>query len=85
MTQTTTTATQSSNPAAEQGTHFYVLTLQKPAGHGMAIATTSGTHTPPAGWTTHDFYLAARDDLERSQPELRGGVVVFFDVRPNQL
>lgn len=85
MTQTTTTATQPSSPAAEQGTHFYVLTLQKPAGHGMALATTSGTHTPPTNWSTYDFYLAVRADLERNQPELRGGVVVHFDIRPNQL
>ncbi|MCP2314043.1 hypothetical protein [Kitasatospora paracochleata] len=85
MSQTNTAATQSSRRAAEQGTHFYVLTLQKPTQNGMATGTTSGTHTPPAHWTVQDFLAAARADLEHSQPELRGGVVVHFDVRPNQL
>ncbi|GGR04283.1 hypothetical protein [Kitasatospora griseola] len=70
---------------SEQGTHFYILTLQQQVGSAMAFGTVSGTHTPPAGWTVNDFCRALRAQMERDRPELRGGVAVHFDVRPNQL
>ncbi|MFH0243577.1 hypothetical protein ACGRHY_14380 [Streptomyces sp. HK10] len=81
-----TTEQQTTAPATEpQGTHQYFLTLQVPTGGGFVIQTWSGTWTPPAGTTRHDFYRLLRDDIARNSPEFAHASVLFFDIQRNTL
>ncbi len=85
MTQTTTA--QAPAPAAPaQGTHQYILTLQKPMPHGggFAVSTTSG-HCSPVGMTRVDVYDWLYGEVVRQRPELAGASTLFFDLQPNQL
>jgi hypothetical protein len=84
MSQTTTTSAQAA-PAAPQGSHHYILTLQVSLGSGFQVFTTHGTHTPPRAWTYGDFYKAIRDSVVSERPELARANTIFFDLKPNQL
>jgi hypothetical protein len=76
---------QTTQTAKEQGTHQYLLTLQVPISAGFAVSSWSGTWTPVAGTTRHDFYQVLRDDIARTAPQFASASVLFFDVQPNQL
>ena len=81
------TTAQSAAPAAPaQGTHHYLLTLQKllPNGSGFAVNTTAG-HCSPVGATRHDVYQWLYAEVVRQRPELAGASTLFFDLQPNQL
>ncbi|MGW4806396.1 hypothetical protein [Kitasatospora sp. NPDC004272] len=82
MSQTTTAPQQA---PATQGTHHYLLTLQHAARGGYGVFTTSGTLTPPAGWTRNDIYQGLLNNVAEQRPELGSPNVLFFDLQPNQL
>lgn len=68
--------------ARSQGSHFFVLTVEKP---GVASATTSGCYTPPPGATRVDAFNALYAELTSSAPALYRANVVFFSLEPNQV
>ncbi|WP_033820992.1 hypothetical protein [Kitasatospora sp. MBT63] len=77
------------SPAAatpQQGTHHYVLTLQKPMphGNGFMVSTCSG-RCSPTGMSRSDFYVWLIGEMVRQTPQLAGASTVFFDVQPNRL
>ncbi|MGW2547960.1 hypothetical protein ACWC5I_45635, partial [Kitasatospora sp. NPDC001574] len=73
--------------APSQGTHHYVMTLQKPMpnGVGYAVHSFSGTCTPGAGASRYDLYLWVMAEMVRTAPQLAGSTVLFFDVQPNRI
>jgi hypothetical protein len=80
--------TEQTIPAAPaQGTHHYILTLQKPmrSGVGLAVSTSAGHCTPSAGMTRYDVYQWLIADLVRHSPELAGASVLCFDLQPNKI
>lgn len=74
---------------SRQGSHHYVLTLQKPLQHlpgaPVAFHTATGTITPPPDWTRADFLDQLYQDVTRTHPELASATVLFFTVDRNQL
>lgn len=68
--------------APSQGSHFYVLTVEK---QGLASATCSGSYTPPAGATRLDVFNTVYAELTSSAPTLQRANVVFFSLEPNQV
>ncbi|MEU8778588.1 hypothetical protein [Streptomyces sp. NPDC048606] len=81
MTQTSSSSTPA-NPAAAQGSHMWVLTLDLP---GRTMTTQYGTWTPPAGTTRYDAFLAIRGDLVARHPEMANANTIFFSLEPNRL
>ncbi|GAA2154367.1 hypothetical protein GCM10009760_53230 [Kitasatospora kazusensis] len=69
-----------------QGTHHYVLTLQKPLPHGggFMVNTCKGTCSP-VGMTRHDVYERLVAEVVRQMPELDRASTLFFDIQPKQL
>ncbi|MBP0453978.1 hypothetical protein J5Y04_31215 [Kitasatospora sp. RG8] len=77
------------SPAAgvpQQGTHQYVLTLQKPMpnGVGYMVSTSSGTCSP-TGMSRHDLYTWLVGEMVRQTPQLASASTLFFDVQPNRI
>ncbi|QHY96702.1 hypothetical protein SSPS47_16470 [Streptomyces sp. S4.7] len=72
----------SQSHAQSQGSHFFVLTVEKP---GLASATSSGSYTPPAGATRLDAFNTHYAELTGSAPALQRANVVFFSLEPNQV
>ncbi|MGW2261435.1 hypothetical protein ACWCXE_27075 [Streptomyces sp. NPDC001780] len=71
---------------APQGSHHFVLTIQKPIGPGAyAIADFSGWINLASGSTRHDAFKAIREEHARRNPETRDGTVLFFYLERNQL
>ncbi|MGA6159305.1 hypothetical protein ACPEIC_38860 [Stenotrophomonas sp. NPDC087984] len=82
----TTQTQQTTGPAAQQqGSHHFVLTLQKPHGGGFISATFTNTITPRPGTTRADIYEALREQVTRANPELANANVMFFSLEPNGL
>ncbi|WP_329101953.1 hypothetical protein [Streptomyces sp. NBC_01439] len=79
--QTSTTATTAA-PAAAQGSHMWVLTLEIP---GRGMSTQYGTWTPPADATRYDVFVALRGHLVTQHPEMGSANTVFFSLEPNRL
>ncbi|MEU0443444.1 hypothetical protein ABZ202_27545 [Streptomyces sp. NPDC006186] len=78
-TQTTTDAT----PARQtQGTHHFVITLEKP---GRLSFTQEGTFTPPPGATRQDAFRHIVQSVFDQYPHLKEAAVGFFLLEPNQL
>ncbi|WP_405676884.1 hypothetical protein OG292_19770 [Streptomyces sp. NBC_01511] len=71
----------------EQGTHHFILTVQKPlpGGAGYAVADWSGWITPDQTWTRNDVFLWLKAEQARRKPELADGCVLFFVLERNQL
>ncbi|RLL67008.1 hypothetical protein [Streptomyces sp. Z26] len=67
-----------------QGTHHVVITLSKPVRGGLISSTSSFTYTPLPGQTRLDAYMDIRRHVERENPAVSGGNVVFFAIEPNQ-
>ncbi|WP_405635282.1 hypothetical protein OHB53_18325 [Streptomyces sp. NBC_00056] len=65
-----------------QGTHFFVLTLNKP---GELMVTQEGTCTPQPGATRQDMYRLLYDAVTSQDPDLSGAAVGFFSLEPNRL
>ncbi|CAM5581406.1 MULTISPECIES: hypothetical protein [Streptomyces] len=65
-----------------QGSHMYVLTLQNDGGH---VCTLSGTFSPLAGWSRHDFYTQLRTDASRRYPSMASATVLYFSLDKNTL
>ncbi|PWI15569.1 hypothetical protein DI272_16360 [Streptomyces sp. Act143] len=65
-----------------QGTHHFVLTLEKP---GQFSMTQEGTFTSPPGSTRQDAYVAIYRSVTEQDPHLRGASVGFLQLEPNQL
>ncbi|MCX5304695.1 MULTISPECIES: hypothetical protein [Streptomyces] len=83
MTSTTSTsASDTAAPAAAQGSHMWVLTLDLP---GRTMATRCGTSTPAVGATRYDVFLAIRSLLVADNPEMASANTVFFSLEPNRL
>ncbi|MFH9870955.1 hypothetical protein ACH4NT_33385 [Streptomyces lydicus] len=79
----TTQTTQASYPTAKpQGSHHWVITLEKP---GRVSGSWYGAYTPPTGATRHDVFKVLKSGIEAENPELAGATVVFFALEPNQL
>lgn len=70
---------------SEQGTHHFVMSVQKPQAGGFAMATWSGDFTPPPGSTRRDAYGWLCEQFDREYPDLARGVVIFFSLEPNTL
>ncbi|MEU9159052.1 hypothetical protein AB0D29_02020 [Streptomyces sp. NPDC048424] len=77
----TTQNTPSLPEEGEQGSHYWIITLELP---DRVAATQSGTCTPAPGWTRHDMYRAIRRDLISECPKLGNATVAFFSLEPNQ-
>lgn len=69
----------------EQGSHHFVLTVQKPSPRGLDVNTFHGTCTPGEGATRRDVYDEVRADHDQRHPQLAGGNVIFWSLEPNQL
>ncbi|GAA0960938.1 MULTISPECIES: hypothetical protein [Streptomyces] len=77
---------QTARPAAQQqGSHHFVLTLQKPHGGGFISATFANTFTPRPGDTRADLYEVLRKEITQAHPELADANVMFFSLEPNGL
>lgn len=68
-----------------QGTHFWTMTLQCMEDDRPAVTGCNGHWTPKPGQTRYDVFQEIRAEIENSQPQTRGGVVVAFDIQPNAL
>ncbi|MFI8446321.1 MULTISPECIES: hypothetical protein [Streptomyces] len=79
--QTASTATADA-PAAAQGSHMWVLTLEKP---GRGMTTAHGTVTPPADATRFDVFRTLLDYVVSQNPQMSSGNCVFFTLEPNRL
>ncbi|MFF4011451.1 hypothetical protein [Streptomyces sp. NPDC001717] len=80
---TSQTSTSANNTqAAEQGSHMWVMTLEKP---GRGMTTQYGTWTPPAGATRHDVFAALRGHIVAEHPEMASANTIFFSLEPNRL
>lgn len=66
----------------EQGTHFYIMTLNLP---GYAEITGAGTITPEEGQTEFDLYRAIRDGFVQDHPRLENADTLFWVLKPNQI
>ncbi|MFD8393077.1 hypothetical protein ACFV2N_28710 [Streptomyces sp. NPDC059680] len=74
---------QAGQPTAQQvGTHFFVLTLDKP---GQFMVTQEGTCTPPPGHSRQDMYRLIYQAVTANDPDLAGASVAFFSLEPNRL
>jgi hypothetical protein len=71
--------------SAEQGTHFFYITMHQVNALGPYTNSFSGAFTPKPGETRLDLYNAIRADFEASDSKVRGGIVLAFDIQPNQL
>ncbi|MYS46063.1 hypothetical protein GTY23_33695 [Streptomyces sp. SID5998] len=79
---TTQTTTDTGRAQQGQGTHHFVITLEKP---GWLSVTQEGTFTPPPGSTRQDAYLSIYRAVTSQDPDLNGASVGFFLLEPNQL
>lgn len=68
-----------------QGTHHFVITLQRVVNGGFAMATFANHITPAQGATRNDVYRQILQDIASRNPELADANVVFFSLEPNQL
>ncbi|MFJ3989914.1 hypothetical protein ACIPWY_14810 [Streptomyces sp. NPDC090032] len=68
--------------ARPAGTHFFVLTLNRP---GEVTVTQEGTCTPPPEATRQDMYRLLYDAVTSQNPDLSGAAVGFFSLEPNRL
>ncbi|MEU9057019.1 hypothetical protein AB0D37_42735 [Streptomyces sp. NPDC048384] len=82
MNHTTASTTSAGTSTAPEGTHFWVMSVEKP---GLASATRSGTYTPPPGSTRQDAFDEIFDALTSAHPSLHGATVLFFSLEPNGL
>ncbi|MFJ3775017.1 hypothetical protein ACIPX0_25310 [Streptomyces sp. NPDC090075] len=80
-TQTATTADNDCAPQA-QGTHHWILTLEKP---GRFSLTQEGTFTPSPGSTRQDVYHSIYRSVTEQDANLRGASVGYFELASNQL
>jgi hypothetical protein len=78
---TQTTATGAARAQQGQGTHHFVITLEKP---GLFSVTQEGTFTPPPGSTRQDAYRLIYRTLCDQDPDYHGASVGFFTLEPNQ-
>lgn len=69
----------------EQGSHHFVLTVQKPQTGSYAVGTWHGDITPAPGATRRDSYELLREEHARRYPDLAGGIVLHFSLESNQL
>lgn len=69
----------------QQGTHFFFITMQQVNALGPYTNTFSGAFTPKPDETRLSLYNAIRAEFEASDPKVRGGVVLAFDIQPNKL
>lgn len=67
----------------EQGSHFWLMVVEDRRGRDHYAG--SGTTTPPAGATRRDMRDLLLADLEAEYPQARGGILIAFDIQPNQL
>ncbi|MPY57442.1 hypothetical protein [Streptomyces spongiae] len=82
MNDATAATTPTDTRAVRQGTHFWVMSVEKP---GLASATRSGTYIPRPDGTRQDAYQEIYTELTASHPSLRGATVMFFSLEPNGL
>ncbi|MGW1015608.1 hypothetical protein [Streptomyces niveus] len=70
----------------QQGTHHFILTVQKPHPRGgFTFADWSGWFTPDPSWTRHDAFRWLKGEYARQKPELADATVLFFALESNQL
>ena len=67
--------------SAEQGTHFWHMTLQR----GNHQADHYGTFTPKPTETRLDVFNWLYSHVTEKDPSVQDGVVLAFDIQPNQL
>lgn len=72
-------------PQPEQGGHFWFMTIQTPNTIGYYMNCYQGTWTPQPGETRLDTFNAIRSYVDENDPRARGGIVIAFDLQPNQL
>jgi hypothetical protein len=71
---------------SEQGTHFFLITIQYTRTNGsFGITSANGAWTPDRKATRLDVFNAIRAELESQHPECRGGAVLAFNLQPNKL
>ncbi|MFE4912472.1 hypothetical protein ACFRCX_13110 [Streptomyces sp. NPDC056652] len=66
----------------QQGTHFYVMTLEVP---GVMTAMRTGTYTPAPGATRNDAFNELYELITGSSRDLYRANVVFFTMERNEL
>ncbi|MCG7204143.1 hypothetical protein [Streptomyces arenae] len=79
---TTQTAPAADSIPQAQGTHHWILTLEKP---GRFSVTQEGTFTPPPGSTRQDVYHFIYRSVTEQDANLRGASVGYFELASNQL
>jgi hypothetical protein len=72
-------------PASEQGTHFWFMSIQTPNATGVYTNSYQGAWTPALRATRLDMFNEIQAFVENEDPRARGGMVVAFDIQPNQL
>ncbi len=73
---------QTQQSAGQEGSHFFVLTLEK---RDQPSLTAEGTCTPHPGSTRQSVYRMLYDAVTAKNPRMAGAVVTFFLVEPNRL
>ncbi|MEU8512522.1 hypothetical protein AB0C76_13130 [Kitasatospora sp. NPDC048722] len=71
-------------PAAEP-THTWLITLQKPIGHGLSVVTMDGAYTVQPGDSRAIAYRKIRAWVDAKNPDMAGANVLFFSLEPNRL
>lgn len=68
-----------------QGTHFWFMTVQTPNSFGVYVNSYQGAWTPKPGETRLDAFNAIRALVNEKDPKSEGGLVLAFDIQPNEL
>lgn len=71
--------------AQQQGTHFFLVTLQAPTGTGFTVVHRGGHFTPSRGATRFDCFNQIHGAVIEAEPHLRDAVILAFCLESNQL
>ncbi|WP_461005456.1 hypothetical protein [Streptomyces capparidis] len=82
---TTPITAQSTCQSGAQGTHQFIITVQRPVASGIYTGTWASDFTPEPGWTRQDAYVAILSAFEQRHPQAADGNVVFFSLDRNEL
>lgn len=70
---------------SHQGTHFWFMSVQTANAGGYYLNSYQGTLTPGSKATRLDLFNDIRRLVEEKDPRSKGGIVLAFDIQPNQL
>ncbi|MFJ5644060.1 hypothetical protein [Streptomyces sp. NPDC093223] len=69
----------------KQVPHFWFMTIETPGVGASRVGSYQGLRTPRRGQTRLELFNSIRAEIEERDPLTRGGVVVGFDIQPNEM